>query len=639
MNSDFLSQALVYLAAAVICVPIAKKVGMSSVLGYLLSGIIIGPFVLGFIGQEGQDIMHVAEFGVVMMLFLIGLELEPAAFWQMRKAIAGFGISQLVGTTLLLLIPFLFLGWSLPMSLAVALALSMSSTAIVLQTLKEKGLSNTMAGQSSFSVLLFQDIAVIPILAILPLLATTAIVPSEAGHHSLLDGLPAWLQTILVFGAVGSIYVVGTYGVVPLLRIVAKTGLREMFTASSLLLVVAVAYLMELVGLSPALGSFVAGVVLANSEFRHELESDIEPFKGLLLGLFFIGVGASINFQLLSESPGQIALLVSLIILTKFLVLLGIGKIFKLKHDQNFLFALGLSQVGEFAFVLLSFSNQLQILDAEWTGKLTAITAISMMTTPLLLLANERFLAPRFGTKEAIDEKEADAIAEHHRVIIAGFGHFGSTIGRLLRANGIEATILDNNSDQVELLRKMGFKVYYGDATRLDLLKSAGAGEATLFIAAIDSPEINKNLVHTLTKHYPGLKILARARNRFDAYELMEMGVTNIYRETLYTAVHLAVDALGQLGFRKYSATRQGQKFIQYDEQGLAKLASSRHDMTEYIMNARQQIEFQEKLLHDDLMQNFSSEDHSWDGTYVRDQLLGANRPDTTQPDTSVKVG
>jgi CPA2 family monovalent cation:H+ antiporter-2 len=638
MNSSFLSQALVYLSAAVICVPIAKRLGMSSVLGYLLSGIIIGPFVLGFVGQEGQDIMHVAEFGVVMMLFLIGLELEPAAFWQMRKAIAGFGFSQLIGTTLLVLILFVALGWSFLMALAVALALSMSSTAIVLQTLKEKGLSNSMAGQASFSVLLFQDIAVIPILAILPLLATTAVAPVESGHHSFIESSPGWLQTIVVIGAMGSIYLIGRYMVVPLLRMVAKTGLREMFTASSLLLVVTVAFLMELVGLSPALGSFVAGVVLANSEFRHELESDIEPFKGLLLGLFFIGVGASINFQLMSESPAQIAMLVVLVILIKFLVLLAIGRVFKLKHDQNFIFALGLSQVGEFAFVLLSFTNQLQIIDAEWSGKLTAITAISMMTTPLLLLFNERFISPYFGTKKSIkDEKEADDIDKHEKVIIAGFGHFGSTVGRLLRANGIEATILDNNSDQVELLRKMGFKVYYGDVTRLDLLQSAGAAEANLFITAIDSPEINKSIVHTLKKHYPHLKIMARARNRVDAYELMEMGVNHIYRETLHTSVNMAVDALTELGFRRYSATRQGQKFIQYDEMGMKNLADARHDQKEYISNIRQQIRFQEQLLQEDLIQNFASEDHSWDGNFVRDSMLKVNKPEHSGKDTSTK--
>jgi len=622
MSSDFLPQALVYLSAAVVCVPIAKKIGMSSVLGYLISGIIIGPFVLGFIGQEGEGIMHVAEFGVVMMLFLIGLELEPEAFWEMRKAIAGFGFSQMIGTTLLLFILFIALGWEWTMSVSIGLALTMSSTAIVLQTLKEKGLSKSQAGEASFSVLLFQDIAVIPILAVLPLLATTDVTPDSA-HTSMLGELPAWLQTVIVIGAVASIYAIGTYLVVPLLRVIAKTGLREMFTASSLLLVVAVAFLMELVGLSPALGTFVAGVVLANSEFRHELESDIEPFKGLLLGLFFMGVGASINFQLLAESPVQIATIVCTVILIKFAVLFAIGKAFKLKNDQNFMFALGLSQVGEFAFVLLSFTGQLNIIDQEWLGKLTAVTAISMMTTPLLLIFNEKVISRFFGTKEIPDKRPADEIEEQHQVIIAGFGHFGSTIGRLLRANGIEATILDNNSDQVELLRRMGFKVYYGDATRLDLLKSAGIENAKLLIAAIDSPEINNDLIRTVTKHYGNVKILARARNRFDAYELMEMGVTNIYRETLYTSVHLAIDALQELGFRKYTATRQGQKFISYDEKALERLAGSRNDMKEYAINARREIEIQEKLLQNDLLLDFSPEDHSWDSNFVKETLMG----------------
>ncbi len=622
MSNSILSQALVYLAAAVICVPIAKRIGMSSVLGYLISGIIIGPFVLGFIGHEGEGIMHVAEFGVVMMLFLIGLELEPEAFWEMRKTIAGFGFSQLLGTTGLLFLLFLAMGWEWTMAVSIGLALTMSSTAIVLQTLKEKGLSKTAAGEASFSVLLFQDIAVIPILAIIPLLATSD-AAAHSGHDSLLSALPAWMQTVSVIGAVGLIYVLGKYGVVPLLRVIARTGLREMFTASSLLLVVAVAFLMELVGLSPALGTFVAGVVLANSEFRHELESDIEPFKGLLLGLFFMGVGASINFQLLAEAPVQIATLVLAVLLIKFAVLFVIGKTFKLENDQNFMFAFGLSQVGEFAFVLLSFTGQLQIISQEWLGKLTAVTAISMMTTPLLLLLNERFIDPYFGVKTKPDEKPDDKIDETHRVIIAGFGHFGSTIGRLLRANGIEATILDHNSDQVELLRKMGFKVYYGDATRHDLLKSAGIESATLLIAAIDSPETNNQLIHTVAKHYPQVKIFARARNRFDAFDLMEMGVKNIYRETLYTAVRLAVDALHEVGFRNHTATRQGQKFIQYDERALSKLLGSQKDMAEYVISAKREIEIQEKLLQNDLMQQFSADDHSWDSDHLREVLLG----------------
>lgn len=624
MESNFLLQAIVYLSVGVVCVPIAKKVGMSSVLGYLIGGMIIGPFMLGFVGHQGEDIMHFAEFGVVMMLFLIGLELEPAQFWKMRKTIVGLGSIQFIGTIVVLFSIGIWLGWNWQSSLAAAMAMSMSSTAIVLQTLKERGLTNTASGQASFSVLLFQDIMVIPILGLMPLLATRQeVILDETISATLIKNMPAWLQTLMVLGSVLTVTLVGKFMVVPLLRIIAKTNLRELFTASALLLVVAVAYLMEVVGLSPALGTFLAGVVLANSEFRHELESDLQPFKGLLLGLFFIGVGASINFKLIAEQPLLIATLVSGLIVIKAVILFIAGKVFKIKSDQNLLFTFGLAQVGEFAFVLLSFSGQLNIIGKEWTDILMAATAISMTITPLLLLVNEKFIDPYFGTKEIADEKEADKIEEKHSVIIAGFGHFGSTIGRFLRANKIEATILDYDSDRVDLLRKMGFKVYYGDATRLDLLEAAGAANAKLLIAAIDSPTANNDLIKTVRKHFPNLEIMARAKNRYDAYELLDMGVNNVYRETLYTSVHLAVDALKKLGFRSYTATRQGLKFIQHDEQALSKLAAHRHDANDYIFSVRQQIEMQEQLLQNDLFQNLNSEDHAWDSEYLREQIAG----------------
>ena len=343
---NFLSQALIYLAAAVVCVPIAKRLGMGSVLGYLFAGILIGPFVLGFIGKEGQDIMHFAEFGVVMMLFLIGLELEPAHFWKLRKSILGMGTIQ-VGITSAILFFILFIsGFSWQAALAVSLAIAMSSTAIALQTIKEKGLSQTVSGQASFSVLLFQDIAVIPILAILPLLAVQGATISESGHGTFIDQFPGWLQTLSLFLAVGIIYAAGRFLIVPLLRLIAKTQLRELFTASSLFLVVSIAMLMQLVGLSPALGAFLAGVVLANSEYRHELESDLQPFKGLLLGLFFIGVGASINFQLVGSRPLLITGLVLLVMVVKAAVLFFCGRIYKLTNDQNLLYTFALSSGG-----------------------------------------------------------------------------------------------------------------------------------------------------------------------------------------------------------------------------------------------------------------------------------------------------
>lgn len=620
---NFLTQAIIYLAAAVICVPFAKRLGMGSVLGYLLAGMLIGPFVLGFIGKEGQDIMHFAEFGVVMMLFLIGLELAPSQFWKMRRSIVGMGSIQLVFTSLFILVLMMVIGLSWEVSLAVALAFAMSSTAIALQTIKEKGLSSSASGQASFSVLLFQDIMVIPILAFLPLIAVSGFNESRQIESSLIGHLPGWMQGLSFFGAVALIFFGGRYLFVPLLRVVARTRLRELFTASSLLLVVSVALLMQVIGLSPALGTFLAGVVLASSEYRHELESDLDPFKGLLLGLFFIGVGASINFALIGSKPLLITGLVAGVMVIKFTILIITGKVFKIASDQNLLFAFALSQVGEFAFVLLSFSNQLNIIDKEWMDIMMAVTAISMTITPLLLLVNERLIDPRFGVKERSDpDKKADSdFEEQHQVIIAGFGHFGSTIGRFLRANGVEAVILDHDSDRVALLRKMGFKVYYGDATRLDLLQAAGADNARILIAAIDSPELNQELIATVQKNFPGLHIMARARSRMDAYEFIDMGLSDIYRESLHTSVKLAVDVLVKLGKRSYTATRQGQKFMKYDEDALREMAGHRHDMKQYVIKARETFKLQEELLAKDLALDTGENDHSWDSETIRETL------------------
>ena len=612
MNHTFLQDALIYLGAAILFVPIAKRLGMGSVLGYLLAGITIGPFFLGLVGGAGEDIMHFAEFGVVMMLFLIGLELEPAHFWRMRHLILGSGAVQTGITALLFLVLFMLAGFSWQGGLAVGLTLSMSSTAIVLQTLREKGLERTEAGKTSFAVLLFQDIAVIPILAALPLLAIATAKATAGGQTTFLGGLPGWAQTIVLLGAVGLVILSGRFVIVPFLRFIARIHLRELFTASALFIVMAAAYLMELVGLSPALGSFLAGVVLANSEYRHELESDIEPFKGILLGLFFISVGASINFSLILNRPLTIIALVCGIIAIKSLVLFLTGKLTRLTFDQNLLFTFGLAQVGEFAFVLFAFMHQLHLVSGEWTDMLMGVTAISMTATPLLLLANERFILPRFGTPETV-KKGADAIDLRHPVILAGFGPFGSTIGRFLRANGVAATILDNDSDRVDLLRKMGFKVFYGDATRIDILKAAGAEQAKILIAAIGSPEINHELVDKTRQLFPHLEIMVRAENRFDAYEFMDAGIKDIYRETLDTSIRMGIDVLIKLGHRRYSARRAGQKFLKYDEAAMQQLAAHRHDQSAYIFNAREQIQLQEQLLTNDREANPSLNDHAWD--------------------------
>ncbi|MEL6695219.1 MAG: monovalent cation:proton antiporter-2 (CPA2) family protein [Bacteroidota bacterium] len=622
MSGSFLFQAVIYLTAAIICVPIAKWLGMGSVLGYLLAGILIGPYLLGFIGEEGEDILHFAEFGVVMMLFLIGLELEPSKFLKMWKVIVGMGGMQVGVTAVLVFGGCMFLGLAWQAALAIGLSLSLSSTAIVLQTLKEKNLMGTAAGQGSFSVLLFQDIAVIPILAVLPLLAIQGAEAGgdDHGSHSFIENFPAWVQTFAVLAAVALIIVAGRYIIVPLLRLVAKTRLRELFSGSALLIVFAIAYLMEMVGLSPALGTFLGGVVLANSEFRHELESDLEPFKGLLLGLFFIAVGASINFQLISEQPGTMMAIVGSIVVVKGLVLFAVGRVFKLRIDQNLIFALGLAQVGEFAFVLFSFIGQLGILEGKMIDLFMGVTAISMVVTPLIMLANEKLFLPRIGTKE-VEEKPMDTMEEDNAVILVGFGHFGSTIGRFLRANGIEATILDNDSDRVDLLRKMGFEVYYGDATRPDLLESAGADKAKIMVTAIDSPETNMRVVETVQKHFPHLELFVRARSRFDAYELLDEGIEDIYRESLDTSVKMGVDILKRLGHRHYSAFRAAQNFIKYDEASMRKLAADRHDRKQYISRVREEIQIQESQLKVDMRRRNQSgdTDHAWDSEQMRE--------------------
>jgi CPA2 family monovalent cation:H+ antiporter-2 len=562
--------------------------------------------------------MHFAEFGVVMMLFLVGLELDPSKLWTLRKTIIGVGSMQVLATTVIFFAAGLALGFSWQASIAVSLSLAMSSTAIVLQSLKEKNQLQTSAGKTAFAVLLFQDLSIIPILAILPLLAIAS--PAAEGSHSLLDGLPSWLKAVATLGAVALVILAGRYVIVPLLRLVAKTRLRELFSASSLLIVVAIAFLMEQVGLSPALGTFLAGVVLANSEFKHELESDLEPFKGLLLGLFFIAVGASINFNLIAEHPVQIISWVLTVVLVKFLVLYALGKLIRLKTPDNLMFSFSLSQVGEFAFVLFSYIGTMQILSREDVETMMAITALSMTVTPMLLLINEKWIQPIF-MKNKKQEKEADVVDEHNKVIIAGFSHFGSTIGRLLRANGVHATILDHDPDRVDLLRKMGFKVFYGDVTRIDLLESAGVEEARIFISAIDDINTNMLLLETLRKHFPHLKIMVRARNRYDAYEMMELSPEKIYREHIDTSIRMGVDVLHHLGMRAYTATRAGQNFFKYDEAALVKLSTQRHNLSDYIASVREEIAHQEELLQTDLDFKPNENDHAWDSEGMRRSL------------------
>ncbi len=618
MAGNFLQDALIYLGAGIVCVPIAKRLGIGSVLGYLIGGIVVGPYVLGLVGKEGLKVMHASEFGVVMMLFLIGLELNPQAFWRMRRVILGMGGLQMALTALLLL-PVLWQVFDLPLhtAIGVSLAFAMSSTAIVLQTLKEKSLDKTNAGRSAFAVLLFQDVAVIPLLALLPLLAGVGpVVDAGEGSVPPMFGILQDYPTLLLILAVGFVYVLSRFLVGPLLHIIAKSHTQELFTATALFVVIGVSWLMEKAGISAALGAFMAGVLLANSEFRHELEVNIVPFKGILLGIFFTAVGATINFTVILGNPLRIVAAVLLVMSVKALVLAVLARLWGLKNDQNVLFALLLSQVGEFAFVLLAAAWQTNLIDVTNLDFFKAVVTLSMLVSPVLLYVNERYIDPYFGVKESdAQAAPADAMEEKHEVILTGFGHFGSTLGRFLRANGVEATILDHDSDRVQLLRKMGFKVFYGDGTRLDLLESAGAHKARILISAIDVPEKNLELAELVKKHFPHLEFYVRAQNRYDAYELIDKGIAHVYRESLYTSVFMGADVLNALGHRKYTMFRKALEFIRYDEKSLHRLAKLRHHQETYIAQAREEIEVQERLLKQDARFADLRSDHAWDKT------------------------
>ncbi|RPD41134.1 monovalent cation:proton antiporter-2 (CPA2) family protein [Chitinophaga barathri] len=610
-NESFFYQALVYLATMVVFVPLAKKLNLGSVLGYLIGGIIIGPAILGLIGHGGEDLMHFAEFGVVMMLFLIGLELEPSLLWKLRAPILGLGGLQVTVTALVITGLAILFGLPWNQALVIGMILSLSSTAIVLQMLGEKGQMGSAAGQSAFSVLLFQDIAVIPMLAIFPLLAPQGAAVSEE-TTSLIAGQPAWARTLIVLGAVTGLVIGGRYVVKPILHIVARTRLRELFTASALLLVVAIAVLMTLVGLSPALGAFLGGVVLANSEYRHELESDIEPFKGLLLGLFFIGVGATIDFNLIVEHPMLITGLVAGIMTLKFAVLLGLGKIFRLSREQNLLFSFALPQVGEFAFVLFSFAGGAALLEKDIVSTMMAVVAITMALTPLLMLVFEKWIQPRLGSAADQADREPDQMDERNPVIIAGFDHFGTVVGRFLRASGVKTTVLDLDSDRVDLLRKMGLKVYYGDASRTDMLKSAGAEQARVIVIAMATPEKNREVVATVKKNYPHLQMLVRATDNNDAFDLMNDGVLRIYRETVDTSLRMASDVLEMLGRRAYQSQRAARMFRRFDERSLKGLSAYRDDK-QYVNVMRERIEELQKLIQADAYTNMMIRDAGWD--------------------------
>ncbi|KAF0181994.1 MAG: glutathione-regulated potassium-efflux system ancillary protein KefC [Alphaproteobacteria bacterium] len=571
MNPEFLLQSFVFLVAAVVMVPVAKRLGLGSVLGYIVAGVLIGPFGLKLFGDP-EGAMHAAEFGVVIMLFLIGLELQPALLWRMRTSIIGVGGAQVVLTGLAIGGVSLAFGLDWRVALAVGLILALSSTAIVMQSMREKALTETDSGRTTFAVLLFQDIAVIPMLALFPLLATFA--PSEATGHvegGLLADAPNWLRVLATLAAIAAVVLAGRFIMRPIFRIIARTRMQELFTATALVIVVGTTLLMESVSLSPALGAFVAGVVLADSEFRHEIESDIEPFRGLLLGLFFVSVGASIDFALLFAQPMLILGLAALLIAVKAAVLFGIQRLFGQGKADSVTVALMLAQGGEFAFVLFAFAQGEGVLPASIVDPLTVVVALSMAATPLLFIAAER-IAGQLVSPISVRLEEAIESNKPH-AIVAGYGRVGQTVGRLLEANGYRTSVLEHDADQVDALRGFGRKVNYGDASRIDLLRAAGAEDAQVIVVAIDDKAKALEIVDTVRRHFPHLKIVARAYDRRHAYELMAKEVDALERETFESSVRLGVKTLAMLGFGAYQSERAGELFRRYDEKLLGEMA------------------------------------------------------------------
>ncbi|GLO59509.1 potassium transporter [Vibrio sp. MACH09] len=563
MTGIFL-QAFIYLVAAVIAVPIAKRLGLGSVLGYLIAGVVIGP-IIGLVGEETTTIQHFAEFGVVMMLFLVGLELEPKMLWAMRNRLMGLGGLQVGGTVALVMAIALFLGQLWSIALTIGLIFALSSTAIVLQTFSEKGLSKTEGGKNAFSVLLFQDIAVIPMLAFIPLLALPELIEqaqlaanTAAEHHeelSLVAGLPGWAYGLVITASIALVVVGGHFLSRPLFRFVASSGLREIFTATALMLVIGIAALMSLVGLSPALGTFLAGVVLANSEFRHELESNIDPFKGLLLGLFFITVGAGINFSILFSQFFVIIGLTLAVMLLKGAVLFLLALIFRIKGSDRWLFALSLAQAGEFGFVLLSFSMQNHVLPAEIAQTLSLVVALSMFFTPGLFILFDKIILPRY--QQESNDRESDVIEEQGSVIIVGIGRFGQIVNRLLVSNGVKTVVLDHQANQVDVVRKIGTQAYYGDATRPDLLHTAGIENARAIVIAIDQPESSVELVKYVKHTYPKVTVIVRAFDRGHGYRLRQAGADIIESETYHSSLEIGGHAMKVMGLHPFFIEQQ----------------------------------------------------------------------------------
>jgi glutathione-regulated potassium-efflux system ancillary protein KefC len=627
-HGSWLTGTLVYLAAAVIAVPLAKFLGLGSIIGYLAGGILIGPWGLKFVTNP-QDMLHFSEFGVVLMLFLVGLELEPKRLWQLRKPIFGWGSVQLFGSAALMLGVAVLFGMDWRIAMVASLGLAMSSTAIGLGVLGERGLMNTTSGQGVLSVSLLQDVAAIPILALLPLLAL---------EHEKTEG-SAWVGAAKAIGVIAIIVFGGRLLIRPALRWIARSATPEIFTAASLLLVVATAALMQTVGLSMALGAFLAGVLLAESEYRRELETDIEPFKGLLLGLFFIAVGMSIDFAVVMARPLLIAAIVAGFLLVKAAVLWGMGRGMPLPRPERPVFIILLAQGGEFGFVVFQTAAGANVIDAKTSSLLVAAVAISMLVTPLLLVAADKWLIPWLAgqakRKTHLDELHDP---QHEAVIIAGFGRYGQVVGRMLYANGIQPTVLDVDAEQIESMRKFGWKVFYGDATRLDMLRTAGAATAKVLVLAIDDVAQSVELAKMVRENFPDLTIVARARNVQHYFELHDLGVEFIERETLDSALMSARSVLEQLGWERHQARTLALRFRRHNVDQLAKMAPHRKDEAKLIAAAkqgRQQLEElfaqeRDEALRRDARVGWSGEAQTRTAPVIEDEPGGSAAPTST---------
>jgi glutathione-regulated potassium-efflux system ancillary protein KefC len=569
-GTAWLSTSLIYLAAAVIAVPLARALGLGSIIGYLAAGIAIGPWGLKLV-TDAQTILSVAEFGVVLMLFMVGMELEPRRLWALRRPIFGWGTVQVAASAVLIAGTGIAIGVPWPVALAGSLGLALSSTAIGLAVLNERNAMPSNAGQGVLAIALFQDVAAIPILALLPLLGAQAAEQAGGG----------WLGAAKAVAVIAALLLGGRLLLRPALRWIAGSKTPEIFTAASLLLVVATAALMHAVGLSMALGAFLAGVLLAESEYRRELETDLEPFKGLLLGLFFIAVGMSIDFAVVLAQPGLVALIVLGFLVVKALVLLPIARFMPIPLAERPVFVILLAQGGEFGFVVFQAAQGAGVIDAPTQSLLVAAVAVSMLLTPLALVLADRWLLPKL-TQQAPRLKELDE-PQNQQVIIAGFGRYGQIIGRLLMANGIQPTVLDNDSENVEGIRRFGLTVFYGDATRLDLLRMAGAANARVLVVAIDDVERSLALVDLAREHFPRLQVVARARNVQHWYQLHARGVTMIERETFDSALMSARGVLETLGFERHQARNLALRFRRHNLEQLEEMAPHFKDESKLI--------------------------------------------------------